>query len=142
MPRASLSLTEEVIAYFYAVTGLAFIGVNLSLVVAAKVVALSLPLMAGEIDPPASRVEQRRMAAAQAIPPMPVAKLAALQVPELPYNLLAAKLDSAEAVDLNARPGTASRRRLAVALRPRDGARVPAADAFNRSFGVIPVASN
>ncbi len=84
MPRAPLSLTEVVIAYFFAVTGLAFIGGNLSLVVAAKVVALSLPHIASQIEPPTSRVEQRRVAAAQAIPPMPVAKLAALQMPAGP----------------------------------------------------------
>ena len=142
MPRAPLTLTEVVIAYFFAVTGLAFIGVNLSLVVAAKVVALSLPHIASQIEPPTSRVEQRRVAAAQAIPPMPVAKLAALQMPAVAYNVLAAQLDSAEAEDLHARPAIAVRKRLAVALRMRASTSVPAADAFNRNFGVIPVASN
>ena len=142
MPRAPLSLTEVVIAYFFAVTGLAFVGVNLSLVVAAKVVALSLPHIASQIEPPTSRVEQRRVATAHAIPPMPVAKLAALQMPAVPYDVLAANLDSAEAVDLDARPATGARKRLAVALRMRASTRVPAADAFNRSFGVIPIASN
>ena len=142
MPRAPLTLTEVVIAYFFAVTGLAFIGVNLSVVVAAKVVALSLPHIASQMQPPTSRVEQRRVAAAQAIPPMPVAKVAALQASAVPYNVLAANLDSAEAVDLDARPAIAVRKRLAVALRMRARTSVPAADAFNRSFGVIPVASN
>ncbi len=142
MPRAPLSLTEVVIAYFFAVTGLAFIGVNLSLVVAAKVVALSLPHIASQIEPPTSRVEQRRVAAAQAIPPMPVAKLAALQESAVPYNVLAAQLDSAEAEDVHARPVIAGRKRLGLALRMRSRASVPAADVFNRSFGVFPVASN
>ena len=137
MPRAPLSLTEVVIAYFFAVTGLAFIGVNLSLVVAAKVVALSLPHIASQLPPPTSRVEQRRVAAAEAIPPMPVAKLAALQEPAVAYDVLAAQLDSAEDV----RPATQTRRRLAMTLHMRR-ANEPAAAAFNRSFGVIPVASN
>ncbi len=141
MPRAPLTLTEVVIAYFFAVTGLAFIGVNLSLVVAAKVVALSLPHIASQIEPPASRVEQRRVAAAQAIPPMPVAKLAALQEPAVAYDVLAAQLDSAEADEIEARPATTARKRLAIALR-RAAASEPAAAAFNRSFGVIPIASN
>jgi hypothetical protein len=142
MPRAPLSLTEVVIAYFFAVTGLAFIGGNLSVVVAAKVVALSLPHLASQIEPPTSRVEQRRIATAQAIPPMPVAKLAALQASAVTYDVLAANLDSAEGEDFNARPAISPRKRLAVALRTRAGTRVPAADAFNRSFGVIPIASN
>ena len=141
MPRAPLSLTEVVTAYFFAVTGLAFIGVNLSLVVAAKVVALSLPLIAGQIEPPTSRVEQRRVAAAQAIPPMPVAKLAALQTPAVAYNVLAAQLDSAEATDHGARPAITARKRLAMTLHARRAIE-PAAAAFNRSFGVVPVASN
>jgi len=142
MPRAPLSLTEVVIAYLFAVTGLAFIGANLSLVVAAKVVALTLPHIASQIEPPTSRVEHRRVATAQAIPPMPVAKLAALQMPAVPYDVLAANLDSAEAVNLDARPATGARKRLAVAVRTRASTSVPAADAFNRSFGVIPIASN
>jgi hypothetical protein len=141
MPRAPLTLTEVVIAYFFAVTGLAFIGVNLSLVVAAKVVALSLPYVASQIEPPTSRVEQRRVAAAQAMPPMPVAKLAALQMPAVAYDVLAAQLDSAEAGDLDARPAIAARKRLAMTLHMRR-ATEPAAAVFNRSFGVIPVASN
>lgn len=142
MPRAPLSLTELVAAYFFAVTGLAFFGVNLAAGVTAQVIAFSLPHLAGHSPSPVSRVEQRRMAVAQAIPPMPVAKLAALQGPAVSSGILAAQLDSAEADDVGAWPATAARKRLAMALRLRAGARVPAADAFNRSFGVIPIASN
>ena len=141
MPRAPLTLTEVVIAYFFAVTGLAFIGVNLSVVVAAKVVALSLPHIASQIAPPTSRVEQRRVAAAQAIPPMPVAKLAALQMPAIAYDVLAGQLDSAEAENFAARPAISARKRLAMTLHMRRAIE-PAAAAFNRSFGVIPIASN
>ena len=142
MPRAPLSLTELVIAYFFAVTGLAFFGVNLAAGVTAQFIALSLPHLAGHSPSPVSRVEQRRVAVAQAIPPMPVAKLAALQVPAVSSGVLAAQLDSADADDVGAWAASPGRRRLAVALRLRASARVPAADAFNRSFGVIPIASN
>ena len=142
MPRAPLSLTKLVIAYFLAVTGLALFGVNLAAGVTAQVIALSLPHLAGHIPSPVSRVEQRRIAVAQAIPPMPVAKLAALQTPAVSSGVLAAQLDGAEADDAGAWAASPGRKRLAVALRLRARASVPAADAFNRNFGVIPVASN
>lgn len=142
MPRTPLSLSELVIAYFLAVTGLAFLGVNLAAGVTAQVIAFSLPHLAGNSPSPVSRVEQRRIAVAQAIPPLPVAKLAAMQMPAVSYDILAAQLDSAEADDLGAWPATTARKRLALALRTRARAHVPAADAFNRNFGVIPIASN
>ena len=142
MPKEPRSLTAAVIAYFLAMAGLTFVGVQLSLVVTANVIALSLPHLAGQSPSPVSRVEQRRIAVADAIPPMPVAKLAALQVPAASSGVLAAQLDSAEADDVGTWPATAGRNRLAVALRMRARANVPAADAFNRNFGVIPIASN
>ena len=142
MPRAPLSLREVVIAYFLAVTGLTFIAVNLAAGVTAQVIAFSLPHLAGQSPSPPSRIEQRRVALAQAIPPMPVAKLAAMQLPAVTHSVLAAQLDSAEADDVGTWPEITGRKRLALALRTRARARVPAADAFNRSFGVIPIASN
>jgi hypothetical protein len=142
MPRAPLSLSEVVSAYFMAVTGLAFIAVNLAAGVTANAIAFGLPQLASRSPPPTSRVEQRRIAMAQAIPPLPVAKLAAMQVPVVSYSVLAAQLDSAEGDGFDARPASAFRKRLALAARMRTRADVPAADAFNRSFGVIPIASN
>jgi hypothetical protein len=146
MPRTPLSLTELVIAYFLAMTGLAFFGVNLAAGVTAQVIAFSLPHLAGNSPSPVSRVDQRRMAVAQAIPPLPVAKLAAMQMPAVSYDVLAAQLDSAEATaeadDVGTLAASPGRRRLALALRTRARVHVPAADAFNRSFGVIPIASN
>ena len=142
MPKEPRSLRAAVITYFLVMAGLAFVGVQLSLVVTANVIALTLPHLAGHSPSPVSRVEQRRIAVAQAIPPMPVAKLAALQVPAVSYSVLAAQLDSAEADDVGAWAASPGRNRLAVALRVRARASVPAADAFNRSFGVIPIASN
>jgi hypothetical protein len=142
MPKEPRSLRAAVITYFLVMAGLTYVGVQLSLVVTANVIALALPHLAGQSPPVASRVEQRRIAVAHAIPPMPVAKLAALQVPAASSGVLAAQLDSAEADDVGAWPATAARKRLALALRLRARARVPAADAFNRNFGVIPIASN
>jgi hypothetical protein len=142
MPRAPRSFTAAVIAYFLAMAGLAFVGVQLSLVVTANVIALTLPHLAGHSPPPLSRIEQRRIALAQAIPPMPVAKLTALAVPNVPSAILAAQLDSAEADDVGTWPAITGRKRLALGLRMRARANVTAADAFNRNFGVIPIASN
>ncbi len=142
MPRAPRSLTAAVIAYFLAMAGLAGVGVQLSLVVTANAIALALPHLASHTPPRPSRIDQRRMAQAHAIPPMPVAKLAAMAEPALAYRVLAADLDSAEANDFSARPTSSARKRMAVALRMRALADVPAADAFNRNFGVIPIASN
>jgi hypothetical protein len=142
MPNAPRSLTAAVITYFLVMAGLTYVGVQLSLIVTANVIALALPHLAGQSPAPASRVEQRRIDVAEAIPPLPVAKLAVLLEPAVSYSVLAAQLDSAEADDVGAWPATAARKRLAVALRLRASARVPAADAFNRSFGVIPIASN
>lgn len=142
MPKEPRSLAAAVIAYFLAMAGLAFVGAQLSLAVTAHVIALALPHIAGQSPPPASRVEQRRMAVAHAVPPMPVAKLVAMQAPTVTYDILAAQLDSAEAGGAGAWAPSPGRTRLAAALRMRAKADVPAADAFNRSFGVIPVASN
>ncbi len=147
MPRAPLSLIEVVIAYFFAVTGLAFIGVNLSLVVAAKVIALTLPHIASQIEPPASRIEQRRIDMARAVPPMPIAKVAALKEPAVSYVVLAAQLDLAETggatseAEMSAARG-AGRAKLRLRRLAAQFATRPAADAFNRSFGVLPIASN
>ena len=146
MPRAPLSLTEVVIAYFFAVTGLAFIGANLSLVVAAKVIVLTLPHIASQIEPPASRIEQRRIDMARAVPPMPIAKVAALKEPAVSHVVLAAQLDLAEGGatsegEMSAVRG-AGRAKLRLRRLASQFATRPAADAFNRSFGVLPIASN
>lgn len=142
MPRAPLSLIEVVIAYFFAVTGLAFIGVNLSLVVTAKVIALSLPHIASQIEPPTSRIEQRRIDVARAVPPMPIAKVAALKEPSVSHVVLAAQLDLAEAGGTTSEARGAGRAKLRLRRLASQFATRPAADAFNRSFGVLPIASN
>jgi hypothetical protein len=142
MPRAPLSLSAGVIAYFLAMAGLSLVGLQLSSVVTAKVIALSLPHLLDKNPPKPSRIEQRRIEVAQAVPPMPVAKVVALEEPAVPYDVLAAQLDDAETEDLERGPATTLRKRLAAKSRPRTASPPSAADAFNRSFGVLPVASN
>lgn len=147
MPRAPLSLSAGVIAYFLAMAGIGLVGVQLSSVVTAKAIALSLPHLLDKSPPRPSRIEQRRIEVAQAIPPMPVAKVAVLKEPAASYGVLAAQLDLAEAEGVIAEAETPTLRgggrtkfrlrRLAAKFATR-----PAADAFNRNFGVLPIASN
>ena len=142
MPRAPLSLCAGVIAYFLAMAGISLVGLQLSSVVTAKAIALSLPLMLDKNPRKPSRVEQRRIEVAQAVPPMPVAKVAAVEEPAVPYDVLAAQLDNTETEVLEGGPATTLRKHLSAKLRTRSASTPSAADAFNRSFGVIPVASN
>lgn len=147
MPRAPLSLCAGVIAYFLAMAGISFVAMQLSSVVAAKAIALSLPHLLDKSPPTPSRIEQRRIEMARAVPPMPVAKMAALKEPAVSYAVLAAQLDLAETGGSISEPETPAARgagrsksrlrRLASQFAPR-----PAADAFNRNFGVLPIASN
>ena len=139
MPRAPLSLCAGVIAYFLAMAGLSLVAMQLSSVVTAKAIALSLPFMLDKDPRKPSRIEQRHIDVAQAIPPMPVAKVAALQESAVSYDVLAAQLDTAETEVLEPEPAPRVRKRLAAKLRMPSPS---AADAFNRSFGVIPVAAN
>jgi hypothetical protein len=147
MPRAPLSLSAGVIAYFLAMAGISLVAMQLSSVVTAKAIALSLPLILGKSPRKPSRIEQRRIEVAQAIPPMPVAKVVALKEPAVTYDVLAAQLDNAETEGLISEAETPAlsgvgrtkfrRKRLATKFATR-----PAADAFNRNFGVLPIASN
>lgn len=144
--RAPLSMSQAVAAYLAAMAGLAFVATQLLAFVTASVIALSLPHLAGDGAHPQSRVARWQMAEAQAIPPMPVAKLAVRQRPAVSNAALVAGLESAEGDDAILRKAVSERKqRLALGMRlgPRLRARSePAAQAFNRSFGVIPVAAN
>lgn len=135
------SLPQAVAAYLAAMAAFTYVGMQLLLFVTANVIALSLPHVVGRGAPPVSRVEQWHMAQVQAVPPMPVAKMAARLQPTESYSVLAAELDTAEADERSARPA-AYRPRLATSLRLRSRSIETAAAAFNRNFGVIPVASN
>jgi hypothetical protein len=144
MPRAPVSLCVGLLAYFLAMAGIGVLGVKLSSVVTAKAIALSLPYLLDKNPRKPSRIEQRRIDVAQAVPPMPVAKVVASAEPAVSYDVLAAQLDLAEADGLRAQAGAArvSRAKLHLKSLASKFATPPAADAFNRNFGVIPVASN
>ena len=144
MPKVSLSLCGGVVAYLLAMAGIGALGLKLSSVVTAKAIALSLPHLLDKNPRQPSRIEQRRNDLAQAIPPMPIAKVAASTQPPVSYEVLAAQLDLAEADGSNAGAGavTARRTKLHFKRLASKFATPPAADAFNRNFGVIPIASN
>jgi hypothetical protein len=146
MLRAPRSLSAAVIAYLLAMPGLSAIALHLSAFVTAQVIALGAPHLIGNTASPRSRVEQRRIDVAEAIPPLPVAKLTASKRPAAPLGMLVAQLDVAETESLPAEAETPALRRAGRA-KPRlrrlaaRFATPPAADAFNRNFGVLPVAS-
>jgi hypothetical protein len=122
-------------------------GLKLSSVVTAKAIALGLPYVLDKNPRRPSRVEQRHIEVAQAVPPMPVAKVAALKETAVPYAVLAAQLDLAETEGLiseAAAPALSGGGRARFRLRrlASKSATRPAADAFNRNFGVLPIASN
>ena len=143
MPKVPTSLCGGVAAYLIAMAGIGALGVKLSSVVTANVIALSLPHLLDKNPRQTSRIEQRRIDLAQAVPPMPVAKMAALTQPPVAYDVLAAQLDLAEADVSGAGAAAPIGRRTRLYKRLASKfATPPAADAFNRSFGVIPVASN
>ena len=146
MPRAPTSLCVGVIAYFLGMAGISVLAWTLSSLVTAKTIVLSLPYLLDKNPRNPSRVEQWRIDVAQAVPPMPVAKLVAFEKPAISYAVLAAQLDLAEAGAGSPIPKHSAERlgraksrlkRLAAEL-----VTPSAADVFNRSFGVIPIASN
>lgn len=143
---APRSTSQAVVAYLAAMAGLTFVAVQSLAFVTASIIALSLPHLHGSGARPISRVEHWQMAEARAIPPMPVAKLAARQRPEVSNAAFVAGLESAEGEDAVLRKAVNGRKqRLALGTRFELRMRVrgePAAQAFNRSFGVIPVAAN
>jgi hypothetical protein len=152
MPRVPISLSGAVVVYFVAMAGLSLFAIKLSSLVTAEVIARGLPYLLDQDPPRPSRVAQRHIDVAQAIPPMPVAKVAALQGPAVTSGVLAAQLDLAEtdaseakvaALDdaTSIRAGGSKKYRLR-RLAYRSATRPAAADAFNRSFGVLPIASN
>jgi hypothetical protein len=100
MPRVRVSPLAEVAAYFLAMTCLGALGLQLAATVTANVIVLSLPHLLDKNSPRPSRVEQRRIDAAQAVSPMPggFGKLViALEASSVPYDVLAAQLDLADA---------------------------------------------
>ena len=142
MTRTSVSLCVGVVGYIFAMAGIGVLGVKLASVVATKTIALSLPYLLDKDPRKPSRMEQRLIDVAQAIPPLPIAKVSASAVPSVSYDVLAAQLDLSEEGDPNSWTAPPVRAKLHLRRFARKLATPPAADAFNRSFGVIPVASN
>ena len=148
MPRAPVSLCVGVVVYFLAMAGISVLGLKLTSVVTAKSISLSLPYLLDKNPRKPSRVEQRRIDLAQAVPPMPVAKVIAIEKPSVSYDVLASQLDFAETEDLKA--GAVATKSRAGVVRAKfrlkrlasKFATPSAADVFNRSFGVISIASN
>jgi hypothetical protein len=132
--------------------GLSLFALKLSSVVTGEVIALGLPYLLDQDPPRPSRVEQRHIDVAQAVPPMPVAKVAALNEPAVASGVRAAQLDLAETDgseakmaaldDVTSLRAVGSKKYRLRRLAYRSATRPAAADAFNRSFGVIPIASN
>ena len=146
MPRVPVSLSAGVVVYFLAMAGLSLVGLKLSSVVTAKAITLGLPYLLDKDPRRPSRIEQRHIDLAQAVPPMPIAKMVALKEPTAP-GVLAAQLDLAEAEVLIAEADTPALRgggRVKYRFRRLVAkfAEPTAADVFNRNFGVLPVASN
>jgi hypothetical protein len=152
MPRVPVSLSGAVAVYFVAMAGLSLFALKISSVVTGEVIALGLPYLLDQDPPRPSRVEQRHIDVAQAVPPMPVAKVAALNEPAVASGVLAAQLDLAETDgseakmaaldDVTSLRAVGSKKYRLRRLAYRSATRPAAADAFNRSFGVIPIASN
>ena len=72
-----VSLCVGVVAYFLWTAGIGVLGVKLASVVTEKTIDLSLPYLLDKNPRKPSRIEQRRIDLARAVPPLPVAKVAA-----------------------------------------------------------------
>ena len=95
-----------IVIYLIAMTGISLLVIELSSVVADQAAVLALPYL-DHSPPKLSLIEQRRIDATLAIQPLPEAatrRVAALEAPSLPANILAARLDLAEMNDLPASP--------------------------------------
>jgi hypothetical protein len=165
MVKVPMHQCAGVLIYLLAITGISLLGTKLSSVVAEHVIVLALP----HLDNGPSKlslIERRRIDTTLAIPPLPMrarARVITLEAPSMPAHVLAARLDLAEREDLE----TASSFRVAssadgslepdshpssIAARVYETGRtvspssrhasVSARDIFNRSFGVLSVASN
>src|SRR5665647_319402 len=76
-----VSLCVGVVAYFLWTAGIGVLGVKLASVVTEKTIDLSLPYLLDKNPRKPSRIEQRRIDLARAVPPLPVAKVAASAEP-------------------------------------------------------------
>ena len=173
MVQVPINQWAGIAVYLLAIAGISVLGTKLSSVVAEQTIVLALPYL--DNDPPKlSLIEQRRIDAARAAQPLPEVartRVTALETPSVPANLLAARLDLAEAGDLiepasathvasaadgslepTSQPSSTIAARVyrnGSADRPKFGNvhsssryAASARDVFNRSYGVISVAAN
>jgi len=167
MVRVPINQWAGFLVYLFAITGISLLCTGLSSLVADQAIGLALPHLDNG-PPKLSLVERRRIATTLAIPPPEGARarVITLEAPSMPAHVLAARLDLAEREDV---VETASSIHVASAtdgsLEPdsqpssiaarvydfqssrtvRSGSRhaaVSTRDIFNRSFGVLSVASN
>jgi len=154
--------------YLIAITGISFLGTKLLSVAVDQTIVLAQPYLDNG-PPKLPLIEQRRIDATLSIPPLPKReeeRIAALEMPALPANVLATRLDSVERGDLT-EPASTHIGSAADALEPSSqpssiavrvysyrvtklGAlhsssryiAVTARDVFNHEFGVLSLADN
>jgi hypothetical protein len=168
MVRVPINQWAGLLVYLFAITGISLLGTGLSSFVADQAIGLALPHLDNG-PPKLSLIERRRIDTTLAIPPLPLrarARVITLEAPSMPARVLAARLDLAERVDLiesasssqvassadgslepDSHPSSIAARvydyetRRTVSPSSRH-ASVSTRDIFNRSFGVLSVASN
>jgi hypothetical protein len=143
------------IAYFLGMTGTILVVAKLSVVVFIYAIVLARPYLEGPRR--VSLIQQRRIDAALALPPSRVTNyVAPSEVPAVPTGAFAAQLDLAEKQNPvillfasttdsesnpTSEPSSIAGRSAKVRVARTNSGYVSANDIFNRSFGVLTVAS-
>jgi len=144
------------VVYFLGVIGVTLFAIQLSGLVLVHGIVFARPLLEGG-PPKLSLIQQRRIDAALALPPLPnptASHVVAREVPMVPAEILAAQLDVSEqedsaimlpevaAFELHSEPSSIAAAKLRVAHSHPRYTLLTAGDIFNRSFGVITTAAN
>jgi hypothetical protein len=101
--RAPINRCAGVIVYLLAIGGTCLLTVKLSAVLATEAVALTQPYFLDNCPCMPSLIEQRRIAAQVAAPPIAEGikeRVAAFETPSISVDVLAAQMDLAEKEDL------------------------------------------
>ena len=102
MVHVPINQCAGIVIYLLAITGISLVGVKLLSVVANQGMALALPHL-DNAPPKLSLIEQRRIDATMAIPPLREqarTQVITLEAPSMPATIFAARLDLAEKEDL------------------------------------------
>ena len=97
--RVPFQKVAAVLLYLLATTGISLLGLKLLSAVAERAMILALPHLENSPPPKRSLIEQRRLDAMFAVPPLPGGasrRVTALEAPSRPANILATSLDLAE----------------------------------------------